>query len=291
MPAPDHQGQHRSFFYQNGQLVIDMGTVTRRVLSFRHVSIAQTSSQGNAPLLLQTDQSHSVIGNPGHHYTAYGFAHLGIERSLIKFTGQPYDGFSGCYPLGNGHRYFNPRLMRFVQSDQWSPFERGGTNSYAYCQNDPINRHDPTGRFFQWLRTTRRWLGRLIPGRRRAAPPLLPTTSRAEARRDNRQLPTSNTTAIGDTPSNPIERLGAIYQAINQSLENAPAVQLIPAGMGLVTGTAAIVLTGSLKTGVVLGAAVTVGGTLGINAGLSILGAQGRVLAPSAVNTNVRRQV
>lgn len=49
--------------------------------------------------------------------------------------------------LGNGHRVYNPVLMRFHSPDSLSPFGRGGRNAYAYCAGDPINHADPSGRF------------------------------------------------------------------------------------------------------------------------------------------------
>ena len=37
--------------------------------------------------------------------------------------------------------------MRFNSPDSWSPFGRGGINSYGYCLGDPINRYDEGGHF------------------------------------------------------------------------------------------------------------------------------------------------
>lgn len=74
--------------------------------------------------------------------------HLG---PLLGFTGQPRDPLTGCYHLGNGHRTYNPVLMRFHSADRLSPFGEGGINAYAYCVGDPVNRHDPSGRFPQFL--------------------------------------------------------------------------------------------------------------------------------------------
>lgn len=48
--------------------------------------------------------------------------------------------------LGNGYRAYNPVLMRFNQPDSLSPFGQDGLNAYAYCQGDPVNRQDPSGR-------------------------------------------------------------------------------------------------------------------------------------------------
>ncbi|MDX6752501.1 RHS repeat-associated core domain-containing protein [Geminicoccaceae bacterium 1502E] len=43
-------------------------------------------------------------------------------------------------------RYMDPLLGRFIQPDWWDPTEEGvGTNRYAYADNDPVNRSDPSG--------------------------------------------------------------------------------------------------------------------------------------------------
>ena len=38
--------------------------------------------------------------------------------------------------------------MRFNSPDTLSPFGKGGINAYAYCAGDPVNRSDPSGRFW-----------------------------------------------------------------------------------------------------------------------------------------------
>jgi RHS repeat-associated protein len=104
--------------------------------------------------LLATDRQRSVFRvsypeGPLHQiYTPYG--HRRVEcglGSLLGFTGEAVDPVTGHYLLGNGHRAFNPVLMRFNSPDDLSPFGRGGLNPYAYCLGDPVNISDPTGRF------------------------------------------------------------------------------------------------------------------------------------------------
>lgn len=78
-----------------------------------------------------------------HVYTPYG--HSAIRKSLLGFNGEFQNPVTGLYSLGNGHRTFNPTLMRFCSPDYLSPFSKGGLNSYAYCLGDPVNLTDPSG--------------------------------------------------------------------------------------------------------------------------------------------------
>jgi len=77
-------------------------------------------------------------------YMPYG-AVSSVSRSALAFCGERQDGPHALYHLGNGHRAYSPRLMRFLSSDRLSPFSAGGCNAYAYCLNDPINHRDPSG--------------------------------------------------------------------------------------------------------------------------------------------------
>ena len=105
--------------------------------------------------LLGTDLQQSVlhvVGADKHHSMAYNaYGHRPVENGLISvlgFNGERADPVTGHYLLGNGYRAFNPVLMRFNSPDSWSPFERGGVNSYGYVGGDPVNRIDPSGHFF-----------------------------------------------------------------------------------------------------------------------------------------------
>ncbi len=63
----------------------------------------------------------------------------------LNYTGAHRDGVTAAYPLGNGARWYMPGLMRFNAPDTLSPFEAGGPNAYLYCDDDPLDRVDPTG--------------------------------------------------------------------------------------------------------------------------------------------------
>lgn len=81
-------------------------------------------------------------------YGPYGYSFVGSSlMSSLGFNGQYLSHVAGLYLLGNGYRGYSSKLMRFSGPDSMSPFQRGGINSYAYCQGDPINLQDPSGRY------------------------------------------------------------------------------------------------------------------------------------------------
>lgn len=94
--------------------------------------------------LSRTDRQQSVLGN-ARVYPPYG-ALSGAPGARLAYCGQLREVLTGVYQLGNGYRIFNPLLMRFHSPDRLSPFDKGGMNAYAYCQGDPINYSDPSGR-------------------------------------------------------------------------------------------------------------------------------------------------
>ncbi|MDQ0126957.1 RHS repeat-associated protein [Pseudomonas lini] len=105
-------------------------------------------------LLLAPDQQQTILaeldrtGPNRLAYTPYGFqSGLLAAQSRLGFNGQLNERPTGWYHLGNGHRVYNPVLMRFHSPDRLSPFGKGGVNAYAYCGGSPINRVDPSG---QW---------------------------------------------------------------------------------------------------------------------------------------------
>lgn len=75
-------------------------------------------------------------------YTPYGYQRP--QPGRVGFAGQAPE-ITADYLLGNGYRLYNPVLMRFCAPDSWSPFGEGGLNAYAYCENNPVNRVDPSG--------------------------------------------------------------------------------------------------------------------------------------------------
>ncbi len=131
--------QRYSVFQQDGRLLAQQ----RRDRTKDECHLLGTDLQQSILHLVSADEHHVIA------YNAYG--HRPVENGLISvlgFNGERADPVTGHYLLGNGYRAFNPVLMRFNSPDSWSPFERGGVNSYGYVGGDPVNRIDPSGHFF-----------------------------------------------------------------------------------------------------------------------------------------------
>lgn len=143
---------HQRRFYQKDVLVTEIeGGVSYRIFQYQGELLAERHN-GRIPrtALLITDKQRSVLQafDARSVYTPYGHRSVaGSFASLTGFNGERADSTTGHYLLGNGHRAFNPVLMRFNRPDSLSPFGEGGLNSYAYCGGDPVNRRDPTGKW------------------------------------------------------------------------------------------------------------------------------------------------
>lgn len=116
--------------------------------------LSEKQGVGNpiSPVLVATEFKGSVIdvvhgnGVTRHTYTPYGYRPvLSAMFPSPGFNGALLELVTGCYMLGNGTRGYDPRIMRFTSPDRLSPFLKGGINSYAYCEGDPVNYTDPTG--------------------------------------------------------------------------------------------------------------------------------------------------
>ncbi|MHC8303777.1 RHS repeat-associated core domain-containing protein [Pseudomonas sp. PB3P13] len=148
--------QKQDRFYQKDQMVTDIqGAVQHRIFQCQEAVLAELHMEGiRRILLLMTDKQRSVMQSAysQFRYTPYG--HRTVQSglpALFGYNGECPDPHTGHYLLGNGHRAFNPSLMRFNSSDSLSPFGDGGLNCYAYCSGDPVNRSDPTGRsWYGW---------------------------------------------------------------------------------------------------------------------------------------------
>lgn len=146
------RGGQCMFFYQNSRLaLIQFGAVQRRIAeaSTQLLSVMQAGTQAS---LLATDFKASVLRGQRQstmpcHYSPYGWQ--AAQPWMPGFTGQVQEAITEGYLLGNGYRLYSPKLM-FLPADSWSPFGKGGINTYSYCACDPVNGTDPSGHTRSW---------------------------------------------------------------------------------------------------------------------------------------------
>ncbi len=75
-----------------------------------------------------------------YRYSAWGMLTQDAGADHYEsYTGKDYDA---CGLIYFNARYYDPITGRFLTEDP----SRKGVNWYAYCENDPINKTDPTGR-------------------------------------------------------------------------------------------------------------------------------------------------
>ena len=66
----------------------------------------------------------------------------------FRYRGYYYDAETGFYYLSS--RYYDPEVGRFINEDRYIKTPTGSllsTNMFAYCENNPVNKFDPTGGF------------------------------------------------------------------------------------------------------------------------------------------------
>ncbi|MDE5670314.1 MAG: RHS repeat-associated core domain-containing protein, partial [Eubacterium sp.] len=73
--------------------------------------------------------------------------HIGLMNP-IRYRGYYFDSEIGMYYLQS--RYYNPQVGRFLNADGYvkTPTDSlFSTNMFAFCENNPVNKFDPTGNF------------------------------------------------------------------------------------------------------------------------------------------------
>ena len=80
----------------------------------------------------------------------------------LRYRGYYYDTETGFYYLQS--RYYDPAICRFINADTYTTTDADGllsTNMFAYCENNPISRFDPTGELFwdvlDWAMAAMSW--------------------------------------------------------------------------------------------------------------------------------------
>ncbi|MHC8315492.1 RHS repeat-associated core domain-containing protein [Pseudomonas sp. LB3P31] len=190
--------QDRLRFYCKNRLTTEIeGTARHSIVQHGDRLLAQQKKGDCGAIttgLLASDSRRSVLTRLEDHQTretlAYSpYGHCPPERNLpglLSFNGERRDQVSGHYLLGNGYRAFNPFLMRFNSPDSWSPFGKGGLNSYAYCQGDPANNTDSSGHLLDAIvrRMFNKWRSNTKLLTKRAASPKLYVTNELSTSED-----------------------------------------------------------------------------------------------------------
>ncbi|WP_409266049.1 RHS repeat-associated core domain-containing protein [Pseudomonas sp. KCJK8521] len=108
--------------------------------SSKEIKLLASNENGTVLEELDEQSSNSLT------YSAYGhYSNQEDSSYLLRFNAELFNSTLLGYALGNGNRIFSPLRMRFNSPDDYSPFEDGGLNSYAYCFCDPVNFIDPSG--------------------------------------------------------------------------------------------------------------------------------------------------
>jgi len=70
------------------------------------------------------------------------------QKNPLRYRGYYFDSETGFYLTGT--RYYDSEIGRFINADGYVSTGQGilGTNMFAYCGNNPVNRVDPTGQFW-----------------------------------------------------------------------------------------------------------------------------------------------
>ncbi|WP_176513569.1 RHS repeat-associated core domain-containing protein [Pseudomonas faucium] len=145
----------QQYFYRGNKLAtLRTGAAQHTIVSANNLNLGETTMATAQTRLLATDAQDSTVISELESQASIAYSPYGHDSCpptslvLSRFTGQSWLPSAIGYMLGNGHRLFNPGLMRFYSADGLSPFGQGGLNAYAYCANDPINRSDPSGKSF-----------------------------------------------------------------------------------------------------------------------------------------------
>ena len=107
------------------------------------------NAQGDVVRII--DSSRSVVAS--YTYDPWGkiISSSGTLADInpLRYRGYYYDSETGFYYLQS--RYYDPEIGRFINADSYASTDATGllsTNMFAYCENDPVNRSDPSGEWF-----------------------------------------------------------------------------------------------------------------------------------------------
>ncbi len=153
------------YFYDNDQLITELAPGYRiDYLYDEHNQVYGFIYNNDTKYFYIRDWLQNILGiidSSGnlvvkYEYSAYGEI-ISITGSLastigvynpFRYKGYYYDIESDMYYCNS--RYYNPLWCRFISPDSieyLDPSNINGMNLFAYCNNDPVNKIDPSGHF------------------------------------------------------------------------------------------------------------------------------------------------
>jgi RHS repeat-associated protein len=160
--------EEHSYIYASGKLLRETitGNGATKTLDFRYDNMgfpyALVYHDGSTTATyyyitnLQGDVMYLVDAS-GNQVAAYSYDPYGkvltsrgvmAEINPLRYRGYYQDNETGFYYLQS--RYYDPAICRFINADSYTSTGQGylGYNAFAYCNNDPVNRTDADGEFF-----------------------------------------------------------------------------------------------------------------------------------------------
>ena len=115
----------------------------RRTVQGDIIAILNTS--GEVVVTYEYDPWGYILSTGGSMAATLGAA------NPFRYRGYYYDTESGLYYLQT--RYYDAAVGRFINADGFTSTGQGllGNNMYAYCGNEPVNKTDPTGQFWDQI--------------------------------------------------------------------------------------------------------------------------------------------
>ena len=127
--------------YENGTqkyLLTDEGYI---ILSDKKYYYYLKDHQRNNRVVVASD---GTVKETNHYYPFGGLFASTASAQPYKYNGKEFDSKNGLNWYDYGARMYDPALGRFTTIDP-SAESYYATGSYAYCENNPVNRIDPTG--------------------------------------------------------------------------------------------------------------------------------------------------
>lgn len=160
----------KKLYFRNEVTLANISAIDSQIRLFgaTWTPLGQLSSAPEKSCLLATDEAHSILGakNPldfqAIQYSAYGHSAAEKQATALGYNGELLETF-GFYLLGNGNRAYSTHLMRFLSPDKIGVFSGTNFNEYAYTAGDPINRNDPSGNIWKYIRSKLRSFDMIAP--------------------------------------------------------------------------------------------------------------------------------